>query len=306
MRERVLRAASELGYRPNLIARSLTTRRTGMVGVAVGSLANHLYPGMLQALAAHLQAVGYRILLFTAPLDGNADPELEQVMSYQVDALVLAATTVSSGLADQCRAAGIPVVLFNRTSDTTAASSVTGANRDGGEEIARLFASAGHRRPAFIAGDPNASTSRDREQGFREGCAALGMPVPIVEVGGFSDDGARRAMTALLQRQERPDAVFCASDQMGLIAMDVARFGFGLKVPQDVSVAGFDDAPPASWPTYGLTTYVQPILPMVEAAVSMILEQLADPTAPQRRVVLPGRLIVRTSCRLPSDPESQP
>ena len=300
MRERVLRAAAELGYRPNLIARSLITRRTGMVGVAVGSLANHLYPGMLEALANRLQAEGYRILLFTAPRDGNADPELEQIMRYQVDALVLAATTVSSRLADECRTAGIPVILFNRTSHSTSASSVTGANRDGARAIAELIAEAGHSRPAYLAGDPNASTSRERERGFREGCAAHGLPDPIIAVGGFSEDGARAAMTSLLSAAHRPDAVFCASDQMAIAAMDVARSGFGLRVPQDLSIIGFDDAPPASWPTYALTTYAQPIGPMVDATVALILERLADPEAPPRRVVIPGRLIIRASCRLPA------
>jgi len=300
MRERVLQAAAALGYRPNLIARSLITRRTGMVGVAVGSLANHLYPGMLEALANRLQAEGYRILLFTAPRDGNADPELEQIMRYQVDALVLAATTVSSRLADECRAAGIPVVLFNRTSRSTASSSVTGANRDGARAIGEFIADGGHRRPAFLAGDPNASTNRERERGFREACAAHGLPEPIVEVGGFSETGAWKAMTSLLSRTDRPDAVFCASDQMAITAMDVARSNFGLRVPEDISIVGFDDAPPSAWPGYALTTYAQPVLSMVDATVALILERLADPEAPPRRVIIPGRLVIRASCRLPA------
>lgn len=298
MRALVADAAEALGYRPNLIARSLSTRRTGIVGVAVGSLANYLYPGMLHALAIRLRQEGLHILLFAAPLDGDADPALAQVMAYQVDALVLAATTVSSQLADQCRAAGIPVVLFNRTSRGKAASSVTCANRIGGREIARLFARGGHLRPAFLAGDPNASTSQDRERGFREACAAAGLAPPLREVGGFTEAGARQAMTALLNHACRPDAVFCASDQMAIIAMDVARSDFGLRVPEDISIAGFDDAPPAAWPTYALTTYAQPIDAMVEATVQLILAQRADRDLPPRRVVVPGRLVLRHSCRL--------
>ncbi len=302
-RARVLAAAAALGYRPNLIARSLITRRTGMVGVAVGSLSNHLYPGMLQALADRLQIEGYRILLLTAPRDGNADPELEQIMRYQVDALVLAATTVSSALADQCRAAGVPVVLFNRTGRSLDAASVTGANRDGARDIASLIAAAGHQCPAFIAGDPNSSTSRERELGFREGCAAHGLPTPLIEIGGYSDAGASRAMTALLARPRRPDAVFCASDQMAITALDVARTGHGLRVPEDVSIVGFDDAPPSAWPPYALTTYAQPVLPMVAATVELILERLADPDAPPRRIVIAGHLVLRGSCRLPPAPD---
>ena len=206
MRDRVMQAAQALGYRPNLIARSLITRRSGMIGVAVGSVAQHLYPGTLQALATRLQAEGYRILLFTAPPDGQADPALEQIMAYQGDAVILAAATVSSQLATQCRAAGIPVVLYNRTVRGQAASSVTCTNRIAGTEIAALFAAGGHRRPAFIAFDPSASTSRDRERGFREGCRTYGLPDPVVEVGASTDAGARQAMTALLRRRDPPDA----------------------------------------------------------------------------------------------------
>ncbi len=305
MRERVLAAAAALGYRPNLIARSLITRRTGMVGVAVGSLANHLYPGMLEALANRLQAEGYRILLFTAPRDGNADPEMEQILRYQVDAIVLAATTLSSHLADECSAAGVPVVLFNRTSSRAAAASVTGSNHDGAYALARLIAEAGHRRPAFIAGPPNASTNRDRQEGFLAGCAAHGLPAPIIVPGGFSEAGAIAAITELLARPEPPDAVFCASDHMAITVLDTVRHCFGLRVPEDISIVGFDDAPPAAWPSYALTTYRQPIQPMVEATVTLILERLASPEAPARQVVIPGELVIRRSCRLPPGVEPE-
>jgi DNA-binding LacI/PurR family transcriptional regulator len=299
MRQRVLAAATALGYRPNLIARSLITRRTSMVGVAIGGLSNQLYPALLEALAQALEVEGFRILLFTAPPDGDADPQLEQIIRYRVDALVLAATTLSSALADECRAAGIPVVLLNRRAASGSGSSVTGDNRLGAHAIARFMARAGHRRPAFIAGTRNTSTSVEREAGFRAGCAESGLPEPIVALGDYSEAGARRAMTALLTMRERPDAVFCASDQMALSAIDVARYDFGLGVPADISIAGFDDAPPAAWPGYSLTTWSQPIAPMAEAVVRSILSSLADPGAEPRHTVVPGKLIVRGSCRLP-------
>ena len=305
MRERVLRAAAELGYRPNLIARSLITRRSGMIGVAVGNLSNHLYPRMLEALSDRLQAQGYRILLFTAPRDGSADPELEQVLRYQVDGLILAATMLSSRVAEECRAAGVPVILFNRTSGTRGVSSVTGANRDGARAIAELLAEAGHARPAVIAGPSSASTSREREAGFREGCTASGLPEPPVETGDFQAAAAARAMRALLSRRPRPDAVFCASDSMAIVAMDVARHDFGLRVPENLSIVGFDDAPPAAWPAYALTTWAQPVDAMVDATVSLLWEQLADAAPPPRQVIVPGRLMLRQSCRLPAVMEAR-
>ncbi len=296
-RERVAAAARQLGYSPNLIARSLITRRSGMIGVAVGTLSNFLYPGMLEILGDRLQALGYRILMFTAPLDGNADPELEAIMRYQVDAVVLAATTLSSRLADECRAAGVPVILFNRTSRSRDVASVTSTNRQGGREIATLFAAGGHRRPAFMAGVENASTSRERERGFAEGLAAAGLPPPLRAVGQFDYAAACAAMTELLRGRNRPDAVFCASDHMAIAAMDVARGAFSLRVPEDISLAGFDDAPPAAWPAYALTTYAQPIAAMVDGTIELLMERITDPAAALRHITVPGHLVLRGSCR---------
>lgn len=297
MRARVVEAAESLGYRPNLIARSLITRRTGMVGVAIGTLANHVYPGMLDLLSRRLAAEGYAVLLFPAPPQGNADPGLEHVMRYQVDALVLAATVVSSRLAEECQAAGIPVILFNRTSGDAGAS-VTSANREGARALAGLAARGGHRTPAVIAGHPEASTSRERVEGFAEGCRSAGMAEPVVEFGMFTEEGAERALAALLARTPRPDVVFCVSDAMARAAMDAARRDFGLRVPDDISFLGFDDAPPSAWPAYDLTTYRLPVRAMVDATVDLLLESLAAGLPSTRRVVVPGELVVRGSCRL--------
>ncbi len=301
-RARVLEVAQELGYRPNLIARSLITRRSGMIGVAIGNLRNQIYPVMLEKLAEGLSAQGYRILLFTAPLDGDADPELAQIMRYQPDAVVLAATSMSSALALECRAASVPVVLFNRMARGAAGSeisSVTGANHDGGRAIGRLIGAAGHQRPAFIAGHALASTSIDREAGYRAGLQEAGLPPPLVTHGNFHERDTREAAAALLQRQDQPDAVFAASDQMAIVAMDVARHRFGLRVPEDVSIIGFDDAPAASWPSYDLTSYAQPAAAMVAATIELLLERIGEPHVAPRQIVVPGRLVLRGSARLP-------
>jgi DNA-binding LacI/PurR family transcriptional regulator len=273
-----------------------------MIGVAIGNLRNQIYPVMLEKLADGLSAQGYRILLFTAPLDGEADPEMGQIMRYQPDAVVLAATSISSALALECRAAGVPVVLFNRMARGIAGreiSSVTGANYEGGREIGRLVAASGHRRPAFIAGHDLASTSLDREAGYAEGLAEAGLPPALRVRGNFQEADTRNATAELLSRPDRPDAVFAASDQMALVAMDMARHRFGLRVPQDLSIIGFDDAPAASWPSYDLTSYAQPAAAMVAATIELLLERIADPTVAPRLIVVPGQLVLRGSARLP-------
>lgn len=300
-RARVLEAAEALGYRPNLIARSLITRRSRIIGVAVGYLHNQFYPRVLEALSDRLQAAGYHLLLFTAPQDGDADPQLEEVMRYRVDGLVLASATLSSRLAAECKANGVPVVLINRTTRGAGIESVTGDNLAGGRAIAEFLVAGGHERFAFVAGLANSSTNRDRERGFREGLAAHGVKRIERAVGNYDFEQASKAADALFagRRARRPDAVFCANDHMAIAVMDAIRHRHGLRVPEDVSVVGFDDAGPASWPSYQLTTFSQPVEAMVDATVRLLESRLAKPDLPPRRVVVPGELVVRSSARLP-------
>ncbi|WP_199707231.1 LacI family DNA-binding transcriptional regulator [Teichococcus wenyumeiae] len=300
-REKVTAAAAQLGYRPNAIARSLITRRSRIVAVAMAYLNNQFYPDVLEALSDRLQAQGYQILLFTADRHAAADPVLEQVMRYQVDAIVLASTSLSSAFARECRQAGVPVVMFNRTTDDPDLLSVTGDNEQGGHAIARFLAAGGHRRPAFIAGLEASSTNRDRELGFTRGLAEAGQAAPLRAVGHYSYEGAVEATRQLLRRDDRPDAIFCANDHMAIACMDVARHEFGLAVPEDLSVIGFDDVGPARWPSYDLTSYSQPLLPMVDATVEILMECMEDPSRPARGVVLKGSLMVRGSARRPMD-----
>jgi len=300
MRRAVLDAARTLGYRPNAIARSLITQRSRIIGVAMAYLDNQFYPEVLQSLSRALQAHGYQILLFTADETGAADPMLEQVLSYQVDALLLASVSLSSHIAEECELAGIPVILFNRTSSTPGAASVTGDNFAGGRQIAEFLVAGGHQRFAYIAGAAESSTNRDREAGFCAGLAALGMPQPMRVPGQYDWQGAQVATRLLLGRPTRPDAIFAASDLMAIACLETARTEFGLSVPSDLSVVGFDDVGVARWPSYRLTSFAQPVEAMVSAAVTLILERLESLAAPARPIVIPGRLIVRQTTRHPA------
>jgi len=301
-RAAVLAAAGALGYQPNLLARSLITRRSRIIGMAVGYLHNQFYPAVLEALSQRLQALGYHLLLFTAPQAEHADPLLEDILRYQVDALVLASTTLSSRLAASCATRGVPVVLFNRTSrDTRGVASVTGDNRAGAARIAAFLVAGGHRRFAFVSGIGNSSTSRDRERGFADALRAHGFGPPLRASGGYDMAQAEAAADSLLSRRDRPDAIFCASDHMAVAVMDAARFRHGLRVPEDVSIVGFDDAVPARWPAYALTTVEQPVERMVAATVDLLTARPDGAREGPRRVVVAGELIVRGSARHPAE-----
>ena len=299
-RRKVTEAAKALGYRTNLVARSLITRRSRIIGVAVAYLENQFYPRVLEALSIAFGQAGYRVLLFPASQNESSDPVLEEVLRYRVDAVVLLSAIHSSRFDEECEQAGIPVVLFNRTTRNSTASSVTGDNRQGAATIGAFLAAGGHERYAFMAGLENASTTQEREEGFSGFLAAAGLGVPRRVVGHYDFDAAAEAARGLLGGADRPDALFCANDHMALAAINVARGELGLDVGREVSIIGFDDAGPAPWPLFSLTTYVQPVEAMVAEVVSITLEKLAGPAGPPLRKVVPGVLAVRSSARLPA------
>jgi DNA-binding LacI/PurR family transcriptional regulator len=174
-------------------------------------------------------------------------------------------------------------------------------NVGGAAEIARFLVAGGHQRIAYIAGREDSSTNLERERGFAEGLAALGQRVQARAAGNYDARSAREAALELFSRaRNRPDAVFVAGDLMALSVMDTLRHELGLRVPEDVSVVGFDGVPQAAWPSYQLTTFEQPVEPMVDAAVRLLQGSLAgDAPSAVNDVIVPGRLIQRTSARAP-------
>ena len=299
-RQRVLAAAQALGYRPNALARAMISGRSRLVALLVAYLDNGFYPIVLERLSRALQGHGYHVLLFMTHA-GDQDQVVQQMMQYQVEAIIMASATLSSSLARECAETGIPVVLFNRSVAILHASSVTSDNVEGGRLLARFLARGAHRRIAFIAGQEDSSTNRDREAGFREGLAEYGLVPWMRAVGDYTKAGAAAAAHELFGQTTRPDAVFVANDHMAFVVMDVLRDHYRLIVPDDVSVVGYDDVPEAAWGAYRLTTVEQPADAMIEATVSIVVDQIGQREIHRRTAVLPARLVVRGSARLPPD-----
>jgi DNA-binding LacI/PurR family transcriptional regulator len=305
MAERVRRAAEELGYRPNALARSLITGRTRIVGLVAGYLENPFYPAALEALSAALEARGYHILVFHAGPEGEADVEriVGELMDYQVDGLITASVHLSDRLVARCRAAGLPVVLFNRGLPGSGLSSVTSANRAGGRLVAEFLLAGGHRRIAHIAGLLTASTGLDRWEGFRDALRAAGQGVHAFAEGGFDRARAAAAARKMIRGPEPPDAIFVANDHMALGVLDELRHGMGIDVPGEVSVVGYDDVPAAAWHAFSLTTVRQPVDRMVAATVEILMAEIEGGAEPGSVAEIAAELVVRGSARVPPDVE---
>lgn len=297
-RGRVLEAAKILGYRPNVIARAMISGRSRLIAVLVAYLDNQFYPVVLEQLSRALQERDYQVLLFmTDP--GNQDQVVQKMLQYQVEGIVMASATLSSSLARECANTGTPVVMFNRYVPSSPTSSVTSDNIEGARQLAHFLVEGGHRRIAFIAGQEDSSTSRDREAGFYKGLAERGLTLFGRTVGGYNFEGAAAAARELMAARERPDAIFVANDHMAFSVMDVLRGELKLRIPEDISVVGYDDVPEASWGGYNLTTVTQPSTEMVEATVAILLDQVEQREVVRSAAVLPARLVVRGSARLP-------
>jgi DNA-binding LacI/PurR family transcriptional regulator len=303
-RERVLAAASKLGYRPNAHARSLITGRSRIVGLVLSYLENLFYPVALQRLAERLQSDGYHVLLFVND-NPNADDLVTELLQYHVDGIVLAATTLSSALARSCADADIPVVLFNRVMASGGGGSVSSVRSDnvaGGRLLARHLVECGCRRIAFIAGNEESSTNLERERGFREGLAEAGQHIWARATGNYDFEQAKMAARQIFSTAgERPDAVFVASDHMAFAVMDTLRGELGLRVPGDVAVVGYDNVPQADWGAYRLTTVEQPVVPMIEATVRLLQQHIGRGSRHEvENVVVPVQLMVRESTGKPA------
>ena len=297
---KVKKAALELGYRPNPIARAMITGKSRIIGLLVAYLENHFYPVALERLSEALQERGYHILVFMAQ---NSEDEIantvHELVGYRVDGIIAASVSVDGALAEHCAEAGIPVVFFNRGQDGTELSSVTSTNLAGGRKVAEFLVAGGHKRIAHIAGWNGSSTGRDRRNGFVSGLADLGhTPVAVVD-GMYKRQVAAEATRQLMTSDTPPDAIFVGNDHMAFAVMDTLRDELGLSVPGDVSVVGYDDVPAASWSGYNLTTVRQPVNRMVEATVETLLAEIDSTDRPGQSIEIAGPLIVRGSAKVP-------
>ena len=297
-RRRVLRKAAELGYEPNPHARSLKTNESRIVAIAVSDLANPFYPEVLAGLSEAVERAGFSVMLFCRHGSKSLDDVIRSSFRYQPDVLIALAVTISSVTMDLAAAVGLPVLLFNRYVPGNSSIAVTCDNEAGGEAVAHYLIDRGLTRLAYIAGDPQATTNRDRAPGFMRACRRRGLAKPVVIAADhFSHDaGLTAGRTLIGEHGGNIDAVFCANDVLALGLLDALRAS-RIKVPESISVIGFDDISMAGWASYQLTTYRQPVQDMISATVDMVAELSRTGIFAGTRISIPGRIVTRKTVR---------
>jgi LacI family transcriptional regulator len=300
-RERVRAAATSLGYVPNALARNLVLQRTRTVGMLVTDLGNPYYPNLIAPIHDELEERGYRMVLFAERLSETGDQHLDVLLDRGIDGVVLTTSTVMSSLPSQLHEQGLPFVLLTREVDGVAADTVAVDNALGASLMAAEIVRLGHRRIGAIFGPSNTSTGRDRERGFRAALAAAGVELPAdtVRHGAYVVDAGHAAATELMQLAQPPTVVATFNDLVAIGALNAAR-ELGLRVPDDVSVTGWDDLPLAAWSSFRLTTVNQHMNEMARAAARLLVEQIEGVAGRRpRRILFEPELILRSTLAAP-------
>ena len=298
-REKVVAAAKELGYVPNMIARGLTTRSTNMIGIVMSDLTNPFFPTFLDLFTAKLEDAGYRALLFSILPGDDPDVLLAQLVRYQVDGVILASATFSSKMATECRRLGIPAVLFSRSVQAGGIPTVRCDNIEGARKVASLFLEAGHERLAFIGGYPEMSTTQERLTGFCARLHEIGVELVCQEEGNGTYEGGFNALRRLMKINSPPEAIFVSEDIMALGAIDATRSMPDIRLGENLSIIGFDNIPSAAWAGYDLTTIRQPGEVMADATIQLLMESMSNPERAARTRLIQAEMVIRSSARLP-------
>lgn len=291
MRDRVVSAANALDYRPNAIARGLITQRSNMVAVVISKQTNLYYPEVLVQLTQRFSAKGIRVLLFTLEHESDIDNLLETMLQYRVDGIVTAAMLSVKQL-ETIENAGIPVIFYNRTLPEVLVNSVRCDQEDGERWLVSELVKSGHKTFSIISGPEDSSVSTERTLGALRKLHELGFDDVTIAIGDYGYESGRHAFSEIVNRMDSaPDAVIAANDVMAIGCIDEARDVFHLKVPEDLSVVGFDGVGPARYSAYKLCTVRQPVGRMSAAAVSMLIERIENKDlTPEKRVFAGDRI----------------
>jgi DNA-binding LacI/PurR family transcriptional regulator len=297
-RRRVLAAAAQLGYHVNHLARGLMRRETGIVCLIVADMDAPQPSRLVRALTGALQAAGkVAMVLATEGPDDDASAALRQTLNYRADATVVMSGTPAQSLVRTCLDNGQRLILINRDDRIEGPDNIGLDNAGAARSALYAFLRAGCRRLAVVTTELGTPSLAAREAGFVAAAQVVGLKVEVVRQGiPSSYENGLIAGRRLFTAADRPDAVFCVNDLLACGVMDAARREFGLRIPDEVSVIGFDNIKQAEWLSYGLTTFDQPVNEIAGHVAALVAADRAE-DAPARIEVKP-QMVWRRSVRV--------
>ncbi|WIJ23884.1 substrate-binding domain-containing protein [Devosia sp. RR2S18] len=298
-RKKVLEAAASLGYHVNHLARGLR-ERSNIVCLVVSDVTTPIRSRMVDVLTRDLQAAGKITMVINTETDNESvSSALRQTLNYRADATVVLSGTPPAQLIETCLANGQQVVLINRDDRLSGSSSLNVDNAMAAREALFLLQRAGCQRLGLITSNARTASLVEREHVFMDAAKASGIPVTVAEGGPTSYASGAEAARRVFGRSNAPDGVFCVTDLLALGFMDAARHEFGLKIPDDLCIVGFDDIEQAGWRSYQLTTFAQPLETIADRVVALLVRpeiasstrQVIEPLPVWRNTVRPSSSI---------------
>jgi len=296
-KERIYKAVRELGYRPNIVARSLKKKKTGILGLVLSDIANPFYPEIARGVEERAREYGFNLILCNTDADPFQEKKaIDILLSRQIDGLIITSARSNANLNEYLRE-NCPIVLVNRDPFPGMFDFVGIDNISSAMKAVNHLIKLGHKRIAFIEGEPASPASFGRYEGYKKAMEEAGLPIRenYVRIGYLRYEGGYRGMLSFLNLSHPPTAIFCANDMMALGAID-ACVDNEVKVPEDIAIVGFDDMWVASLKAVQLTTVHQPRYQMGVRAVDLMIEKIEGKRDKIKRVILPTKLIIRRTC----------
>jgi len=305
--ERIRQIADTMGYRANALARGLVTKKTWTIGAVVTTIADPFIGEVVSGVEDLANDKGYSVILANC----NADPEreLRVVRLFQerrVDGILVLSSRIGALYMPLLSELKVPIVLINSHHPDQFVHSVMIDNLGGSLAAVQHLIQLGHRRVAYVGDQYGLQSDTERFAGYRQALTLADypfLPELVVHADGKSE-GSRRAMNRLLDLQAPPSAIFCYNDLTAVGALRAIRV-HGLRIPQDVSVVGFDDLAIASYTEPPLTTVRQPKQQMGRMAVEILCNLLSG-AQEQTQIKVPGELIIRESTSAPPVSSTSP
>lgn len=296
-RKKVEKAALELGYSPSLIARSLATRRTSLIGLVANNFQNPVFLEVFDLFTRALQERSLRPLLVNLSDETDPHQSVRMLKQYSVDGVVVASSTLPPIFAKAFKDAGLPVVhAFGRISSDVDIHVVGIDNRRSGEMAVETLLQHGYRSVAFLGGPEGSSSAQDRGAGFLDGLQKADVtPADMRYADDYTYDAGKVAMNALLD-EKQVDAVFCGDDLMCMGAMDAAR-GRGMNIPEELGFIGFNDMKMSEWDAYGLTTVRQPTRDIILSSVDLVVSMVDDHERTPEKRLFPCTIVERQTLK---------
>jgi len=302
-RQRIQEVATRLGYSPNAAARSLSTRKTGTIGVLLPDLYGEFFSEVIRGLDLAARRSGYHILVSSSHSDRSEVEAVLRALRGRVDGLIVMSPEADARALQANLPGTLPIVLLNTRVEGSAFDSINLDNYGGASAMIRHLAGLGHRRIAYLKGPAGNNDALERLAGYRDALRSLSAE-PVELEGDFSELSGDRAGREILGMSPRPTAVFAANDAMAIGLLHAFQKA-GVRVPEDITVVGFDDIPIARFLTPPLTTVGVAIADLGARAIQRLLEVMESGEAQEsQHAVLPTTLVVRGSCGAASSTSS--